>query len=99
MPYTYLKRLSACSVFCLRNRLAVPIESYHPFLDVSGIISDHTLTMARLVTFTEQAHHAYRPLWGGLPCPVRPICPHRASVHTFHLPEMAIGLLGVLPED
>ena len=46
----------------MRNRLAVPIESYHPFLYVSGIISDHTLTIARLVTFTEQALHAYRPL-------------------------------------
>ena len=43
-------------------------------------------TSLRLVTFTEQAHHAHRPLRGRLPCAVKPIGPHRASEYALHLP-------------
>ena len=55
-------------------------------------------TSLRLVTFTEQAHHAYRPLRGRFPCAVKPIGPHRASEYALHLSRMAFGLLGVLLE-
>ena len=43
-------------------------------------------TSLRLVTFTEQAHHAHRPLRGRLPCAVEPIGPHRANDYALHLP-------------
>ena len=43
-------------------------------------------TSLRLVTFTEQAHHAHRPLRGRLPCAVKPIGPHRASAYALHPP-------------
>ena len=52
----------------------------------------------RLVTFTEQANPAYRPLRGRLPCAVKPIGPHRASEYALHPPGTAFGLLGVLLE-
>ena len=52
----------------------------------------------RLVTFTEQAHHAYRHLRGRLPCAVKAIGPHRASEYALHRPATAFGLLGVLLE-
>ena len=40
-------------------------------------------TSLRLVTFTEQAHHAYRPLRGRLPCAVKPIGLHRANDYAY----------------
>ena len=46
-------------------------------------------TSLRLVTFTEQAHHAYRPLRGRLPCAVKPIGLHRANDYALHLPGRA----------
>ena len=46
-------------------------------------------TSLRLVTITEQAHHAHRPLRGRLPCAVKPIGPHRASEYALHLPGRA----------
>ena len=46
-------------------------------------------TSLRLVTFTEQAHNAHRPLRGRLPCAVKPIGPHRANDYALHLPGRA----------
>ena len=53
----------------------------------------------RLVIFTEQANHAYRPLRGRLHCAVKPIGPHRACEYALHQSGTAFGLLGVLLEE
>lgn len=81
-------------VFATSN---LPMSASLPSRRSETVISPMAFQL-RLVIFTEQANHAYRPLRGRLHCAVKPIGPHRACEYALHPPVIAFGLLGVLLE-